>query len=262
MNLQQELSKFGLSSSEAKIYLASLALGPDSVQHIAAKAKLNRVTVYGIIRDLIQKGFLHEDSINNKRKFAAYPPMKLYDVLSREHEKVERKKESLKTLIPALKALNKFNTTKTNIIYYEGEEGLKNWASDVLETKGELLEWTKIENFTKPFSEYLQAYYYPEKFKRQIPTRFIFIDTPEARAYAKHYCDNKKASPMKARFISQELFDTSGFMVIFNDRFSVALPKEMRAVTIVDQLIADTQRKIWEFGWMNAKDEMSNRKML
>lgn len=258
MNLIQDLIKFGLTNTEAKIYLACLALGPDSVQHIAAKAKLNRVTVYGIISDLIQKGFLHEDSVNNKRKFAAYPPMKLYDVLSREHEQLERKKESLNTLIPQLKALNKSATSKTNIIYYEGEEGLKNWASDALETKGELLEWTKIESFSQPFSEYLQSYYYPEKFKRRIPTRFIFIDTPEARAYAKSYCDNKKASPMKARFISQKLFDTSGFMVIFNDRFSVALPKEMRAVTIVDQLIADTQRKIWEFGWLHAKDEIKN----
>jgi predicted transcriptional regulator len=259
MSLHQQLIQFGLNNNEAKVYLACLELGPDTVQHIAAKAKLNRVTVYGIIAELIQKGFVHEDSIQNKRKFAAYPPMKLYDLLSREHYQLERKKETLMTLIPNLKALMKTDAQKTNSIYYEGEEGLRNWASDALEAKGELLEWTKIESFSKPFSEYLKTYYYPQKFKLQIPTRFIFIDTPEARAYAQSYCDNPAASPMKARFISQELFDTSGFMVIFNDRFSVALPKEMRAVTIVDKIIADTQRKIWEFGWLHAKDEVQNK---
>lgn len=258
MDLKKALQEFNLSANQAKVYLACLQLGPESVQQIANKAKLNRVTVYGIIHELIQRGFVHEDTIKNKRKFAAYPPMKLYDIVSREHEQLEHKKESLKTLIPELKALNKIQAAQTNIIYYEGEEGLKNWSSDALETKGELLEWTKIENFTKPFAEYLRSYYYPEKFRLQIPTRFIFIDTPAARAYAQTYIDNPKASPMKARFIDQKLFDMSGFMVIFNDRYSIALPKEMRAVTIVDQLIADTQRKVWEFGWMNASDEMGN----
>ncbi|MFA5995256.1 MAG: helix-turn-helix domain-containing protein [Patescibacteria group bacterium] len=259
MNIKEQLVTFGLTNNEAKVYLACLELGLASIQQIAHQAKLNRITVYGLVEELIKKGFVHTDYEKNKRKFAAYPPMKLYDVLSREHEQVEKKKESLKTLIPELKALNKFNDTKTNIIYYEGEEGLKNWASDALATKGELLEWTKIEEFTRPFSEYLKTYYYPKKFELQIPTRFIFIDTPEARAYVQNYIKNPKASPMKARFISQKLFDTSGFMVIFNNRFSIALPKEMRAVTIVDDIIANTQRKIWEFGWLHANDEIQNK---
>ena len=48
-------------------------------------------------------------------------------------------------------------------------------------------------------------------------------------------------------------------MIIFNDRFSIALPREMRAVTVVDQLVADTQRKIFDFGWLHATGEVQNR---
>ena len=64
---------------------------------------------------------------------------------------------------------------------------------------------------------------------------------------------------MKARFISKDQFNTPGFMVIFNDRFSIALPEEMRAVTVVDPLIADSQRKIFEFGWLHATGEVTNK---
>ena len=260
MTLINELVKFGLSDNEAGVYLACLELGPNSVQKIAQKAKLNRVTVYGIVEILMKKGFLREEKDKTKRLIAAYPPMKLYDVVSRKEEQLKRQIKMLDNLVPELKNVMKSKQEKTNVIYYEGEEGLKNWASDALEAKGELLEWTKIESFSKRFDEYLKSYYYPEKFKRQIPTRFIFLDTPEAHTYfQERYVENPKAPPAKARFISQDLFETPGFMVIYNDHYSIALPKEMRAVTVVDSVIADAQRKIWEFGWLNAKDEMQNK---
>ncbi len=260
MSLIQQLQKFDLTENEAKVYLACLELGPESVQNISQRAKLNRVTVYGLIEGLMKKGFLHEELVKNKRKVAAYSPVKLYDVVTGREERVRRQTQMLNTLVPQLKDLTGKQTTKTNIIYYEGHEGLKNWASDVLGTKGELLEWTKIEEFDKRFEEYLTVFYFPTKCRRQISTRFIFMDTPDAREYIKkRYLSVKNAPPMKARFVPKEKFKMPGFMTIYNDRLSVALPKEMRAITVIDQLMADMQREIFEFCWLNAKDEIKNK---
>ena len=259
MSVQSQLAQFGLRPNEAKVYIAGLKIGPAAVQAIANAAKLNRVTVYGLIDTLIAKGFIEQRTVKNKRVFAAVPPMKLYDLLGKEMQRVEKKRDTLEELVPKLKNLASTVTSATNTIYYEGEEGLKNWASAALETEGELLEWTKIESFSQPFKEYLDTYYFPEKCRRQIPTRFIFLDTPAARNYVQHrYVKDPQAPPMKARFISQEKFDSPGFMVVFNNRFSIAVPKELRAVTVEDALIADAQRKIWEFGWLHATDQVSN----
>jgi len=268
MSLLTKLQQFQLSENEARVYLASLECGPGSVQKIAKTASLNRVTVYGIVESLIAKGFLHEIFDKNKKYIAAYSPTKLYDVLTHRENELKKERNLLDSLVPQLKMRSSGkHSSNTNIIYYEGEEGLKNWASDALETQGELLEWTKIESYSKKFDQYLHDYYYPEKFKRSIPTRFIFLDTPDARTYVTRYTENPKASPMKARFIPEEQFNTPGFMVVYNDRFSVALPNEMRAVTVIDPLIADTQRQIFEFGWIHARDEVAhgiypNSKML
>ncbi len=260
MSLVKELNKFGLSENEANVYLACLEIGSSSVQEIAKKSKMNRVTVYGIIDSLLQKGFLREEKEKTKRRIAAYPPMKLYDVVSRKEEQVKRQVKLLDSLVPELKDVMKGKQEKTNIIYYEGEEGLKNWASDALETSGELLEWTKIESFSKRFDEYLNSYYFPEKAKRQIPTRFIFLDTKEAHEYVqKNYIDKKDAPPMKARFISPKEFETPGFMLVYDNKYSIALPKEMRAITVEDKVVADAQRKIWEFGWLHATGEVQNK---
>ncbi|MBI5135119.1 hypothetical protein HZA86_02705 [Candidatus Uhrbacteria bacterium] len=260
MPLHDQLKSFDLTDHEARVYLACLELGPESVGRIAEKANLNRVTTYAVVDVLTKKGFLHEQHSNNKRRVAAFSPTKLYDIVSRRAEKIKRQTQELDDLVPQLKGLMKQKNNKTNIVYFEGEEGMKNWASDALETKGELLEWTRIESFTEPFEEYLRVYYFPEKFRKQIPSRFIFIDTPKSRRYVQtRYLNDPTSSPMKARFIPQELFDTPGFMIIFNDCFSIALPKEMRGVTVIVPLIADTQRKIFEFGWLHAKDEVQNK---
>lgn len=261
MNLIKELEKFNLSASESKMYIAALELGPAAVQQMAARAKLHRVSAYGVIKSLIEKGFLREELVNKKHKIVAYPPMKLYDIIGQRQEQLRRQERLLETLVPELKRVIKITETgKPNIIYYEGPEGLKNWASDVLDATGEILEWTRIEAFIKPFEDYLQAYYFPEKFKRQISTRFLFVDTPEARQYAQeNYIKNKQASPMKARFVPFEEFPTNSFMVIYGNRFSIAIPSESRAVTVVDPFVADFQRKIFEFGWQHAKDEIQNK---
>lgn len=258
MRLIKELEKFDLTTNEAKLYLACLELGPESVQKISQQAKLNRVTAYGLISGLIKKGFLHEELIKNKRKVAAYSPIKLYDIATSREEQIRRQTQMLESLVPQLKELAGKKIVKTNIIYYEGHEGLKNWASDALETKGELLEWTKIEEFDKRFEEYLTAFYFPTKCQRQIPTRFIFMDTPEAKDYLKKRYLKPGAPPMAARFVPKEKFKMPGFMTIFNDRMSVALPREMRAITVIDQLVADMQREIFEFGWQYATGEIKN----
>ncbi|MDO8626018.1 MAG: helix-turn-helix domain-containing protein [Candidatus Magasanikbacteria bacterium] len=261
MNIFKELEKFNLTLAEAKVYVACLELGPESVQKIAGRAKQKRVSAYGLIKSLIDKGFLHEEFVKNKRCFAAFPPFKLYDIVSKHGEQVKREERALEFLVPELKEISKNpKPVKTNVIYYEGVEGLRNWASAVLDTKTEVLEWTKIEAFAKPFEDYLENFYFPQKFAKQIPTRFIFMDTSEARKYVEmKYIKNPKASPMKARFIDPKEFSSFAFMAIFDNSFSIALPEENRAVTVVDPLIAESQRRIFEFGWLHAKDEIKNK---
>lgn len=261
MKIIKELEEFELSTNEAKIYLASLKLGPSSVQKIAARATMNRVTAYGIAEALIKKGFLYEVLKSKRRQIAPYPPMKLYDVLSRRQEQLRRQEHHLEKLIPLLKSVDAENTTETKVKYYEGNEGMKNWASDSLTSKGEVLEWTtKIELFAERFNDYLDAYYFPMKTKLQIPSRFIFLDTPENRMFIKkRYFDPPDAPPVKVRFLDEKSLDNSGFVVIYNDCLSIAVLDQLRAVSVNDPLIANAQRKIFEFGWLNAKDELQNK---
>ena len=58
MDLTKDLSQLGLTQNQAKVYLACLQLGVDTVWHIAKFANLKRPTVYLILDDLGQKGLV------------------------------------------------------------------------------------------------------------------------------------------------------------------------------------------------------------
>lgn len=258
--IKKALMRFGLTEPEARVYVAALELGSASVQDLAHRIRGNRVTVHGLVQSLIRKGFVYEERTGKTRRLVPASPNKLIDLLTVEEQKMKRKREEADWLIPSLKAHTNLSTPETKITYYEGLEGMKSFVSQVFECEGEMLEWTKIENFSSVFSDYLENVYFPQKRALQIPTRFILIDTPEAHAYIeKNYVHQKDAPPMKARFIDQKQFDMPGYIVIWNDKYSINVPAELKAVVIQDALIADTQRQIFEYAWIHATGETQNK---
>ncbi|HEX9113717.1 MAG TPA: helix-turn-helix domain-containing protein, partial [Nitrospirota bacterium] len=52
------LRSLGFTDSESKIYLISLEMGPSSVQDIAKKADVSRVTTYAVIESLAKHGLM------------------------------------------------------------------------------------------------------------------------------------------------------------------------------------------------------------
>ena len=85
--LEKELQQLGLSDKEAKTYLASLELGPVSVQEIAKKSGLKRPTVYFAIEQLIKMGLMSSFEKGKKRYFSAESPERLVSLITAQKRK-------------------------------------------------------------------------------------------------------------------------------------------------------------------------------
>ena len=81
MITSSQLRELGLSENEAKVYLAMLELGPATVLEIAAKALMNRPTVYVQIESLKQRGLVSTQSKGKKQIFIAESPSHLESML-------------------------------------------------------------------------------------------------------------------------------------------------------------------------------------
>ena len=112
-----QLEEFGLNTKEAKIYLASLQLGPSTVQDIAKQAGVHRVSTHDILQSLIDKNLIEQTSRGKKRILEAVDPDKIYQSL---HDK----EISFIKLLPELRAVQNKKGKKPKVLYYEGRENV------------------------------------------------------------------------------------------------------------------------------------------
>ena len=79
--LEKDIEKLGLSEKEAKVYLASLELGPSPVQVISQKSKVNRATTYVVIDSLMAMGLMSTYDEGKKTFFTSESPESWWDDL-------------------------------------------------------------------------------------------------------------------------------------------------------------------------------------
>lgn len=118
------LIDLGLTEIEAKIYLACLELGTDTVLNIAKKAQVKRPTCYVSLDNLFENGLVTKIEKKSTTLYSAEGPKVL---LNKYKEKIA----NFTDLLPYFEA--KFNKgPKPKIRYYEGEEELWNVYTKIL----------------------------------------------------------------------------------------------------------------------------------
>jgi len=178
--IEKTLEQIGLSKSEAKIYLASLSLGPGTVINIGQKSGLTRQMVYTLLPALAEKGLIKEITINKKTLYQALPPERLKD----EVEVISKKIDSL---IPLLKSKQAENSAVPTITVYENPLAMREWYKNYMNEARkdeELLVWSqgKLQNWYSMDTDFYDRYLnFSEKVG--IKTYVLLPDTFESLKY-------------------------------------------------------------------------------
>jgi sugar-specific transcriptional regulator TrmB len=128
--MEEELQKLGLTEHEAKVYLATLSLGPSSAVQLANSTNIKRPTVYLAVKNLIKQGLMHQ-TLDKKSLFVAEKPQKLEKLNKRLRRQVIDAEILLESILPGLIKLPKQYNQEPKIDFYSGIEGLKNIALEI-----------------------------------------------------------------------------------------------------------------------------------
>ena len=178
--LNQTLKDIGLDENEARVYLASLSLGPTTVLKIAKGSGVKRTTIYNVIDSLKEKGLMKVELNGLKQTYSAENPEKLELML-------ERRKNEFQNKLPEFMALYKLKGGESTIKYYTGLKAMQNIYLDTLKeikTHEEYLVITNQEkwfNLDKDFSQR----YTDERAKLNIKTRLLFQDSQISQEHKK-----------------------------------------------------------------------------
>jgi sugar-specific transcriptional regulator TrmB len=103
--LISHVEELGLSNKEARVYLASLGLGPASVQKIADEAGIKRVTTYVILESLVGLGLVSQTVKGKKTYFVAEDPVNLERLIERRRQELKEQKQNFDHILPELQNL-------------------------------------------------------------------------------------------------------------------------------------------------------------
>lgn len=134
MSLESLLKNLGLSSKEIAVYNTLLSSGAISVRQIAQNTKINRGTVYDILKSLMKQGLVSYYHEATKQKFIAEDPQKLIDVLENRQEHLYGLHQELDALLPELRSCFLKERTKPVTRFYEHDAGIRTILQDVLDT--------------------------------------------------------------------------------------------------------------------------------
>lgn len=245
--LEKKIIESGLNEKEARVYLASLSLGQSSVQDIAKESKVNRATTYVAIERLTDFGLMSSFYQGKKQFFIAADPEKLIEVLDKEKEKIDVKKEELKKIIPELQSMNNKVKDKPVVKYYEGKEGIKTMVDEVIQSnEREMRLAYSVDSVEEFFSEEERVKMRSSRVDKDIKIRAIYT-------YEKGILKNVPKS--KGRKVPFDKFPITFDFAIFDNKVRItSLKNRIVGIIIDDEEIANGMKALFDLAWKESEN--------
>lgn len=244
----EKLQNLGLTSKEARIYMASMKLGAGyPVSIIAKKAGINRTTAYDILENLCHKGIIMRYTRKGSLMFEAMPPHKIVSYLKEQAVQYMKLANEAKTLLPELNTQYHVSG-RPKVYFYEGDEGLIRVYEETLESQGEILAYASDQANQEAIPWYFPQYY-KRRAAKKIPIRALFPDTPKDRL--RHKLDKEELR--QSRLLPKDKLDFTPEVNFFNNKMMIADWKEKLGIIIESEEIVKVFKQTFELAWEAAE---------
>ncbi|MDP3985626.1 MAG: helix-turn-helix domain-containing protein [bacterium] len=232
------LRSLGFTDSEAKIYLTSLASGPASVQDLAKKARVSRVTTYAVIETLTGRGLMSSIEKGKKKMFVAESPERLVSFVHNQVKTMETTLREIESSLQDLKLLQRGE--KPVVRLYEGPEALKVIRDDMLENRPDSIEeFGNLDEVRRVYN--YQTLRIDELNKLNIPRRLIFLAKEQKL---------RASSPEEEIIGLPHTFDFPGDVSVYGNKIALSTFRGKQiSVLIESEDLAKTMRAMFDFVW-------------
>lgn len=247
VNLITDLQSTGLTEKEAKIYLAMLELGEDTVQNISARAKVNRPTTYLIIDNLIKKGLCSLSKISGTAKYTAENPVNLLQFINSEKENLNKKEVLAKNLIKNLGLLPKPNKNNESFIkYFSGKRGMVAMRNDMFKDEGVSVRMLySLDNYQKTFNAAERDEMHAMRIGKKIFAKIL---------YTSNKLNIKNNKSLQAKKIDKK-YVVGADIAIYGSKIRLASFDGLNGVVINNKKIADSLSALFDMAWISSKDK-------
>ncbi|MEN9390645.1 MAG: hypothetical protein RLZZ283_745 [Candidatus Parcubacteria bacterium] len=126
--LEEELKSLGLTDKESLVYRAVLEVGKATPARLGSITGINRTTVYAIGKELLQKGFIQEDSLKGVTYYYPTPPKELVKITRKERQALIEKELAIEELAKTIQEMPQSKKYAVpRIKFIEGEQKVEEY---------------------------------------------------------------------------------------------------------------------------------------
>lgn len=248
------IEDLGLSQKEARVYLASLILGPATVQKIADQSGIKRVTTYVILESLNNLGLVSQSIKGKKTYFVAEEPTQLRRLLEKKEDSIKEQKSHFETILPDLNKLKELSVESPNVRFYDTPEGIRSIMADFLVTHRReginiIYGMSNLDQLHSFFPEFAKSGGNPDRIRAQVASKFIYT-TAEGPIMK----STDKSMNRESRFVSMEEYPLNGDLSILGNHIVMLALTGSKpiGVTIESEQLAKTMLSLFNLAWETA----------
>jgi len=241
IDIKKSLQIYGLEEKEIKVYLAVLRLGNATVKEIAEVSKVKRTTVYLVAEKLTRKGIFGQFKAKYGTHYVASSPRSLIN-------RLDNIKSEVNAIIPQLEAIENKGMDEPSVRYYKGKEGYLQILDDSLNSHSDEILYLGSETLLSNIlsEDYITKKYIPERIKKSISFREIIMRDQFSIKLER----NAFKELRQIKFLPDNAVFRANTLIFRNKVAYLSSKKELTAVLIESQDIADAERQKFELLWI------------
>ncbi len=246
----KELEEIGLSEREARVYVASLELGPTTAQKISAKAQIARPTTYLIIESLRERGLMSTFREGKKNYFLAGKPSQLEYLIATQREELERRSTAMSRIVGYVEKMNKGDDEKIDLFINEGPQSILEIQNFVLEGEPdeeiiELTDQARVRKYLPP----------PTKCRKRTKIR----TTKKHRCLIANMENENEGIDWNSRAVTKGSNMGADLYVHGDDVAFLILGQKIQTIRIRNADVAKTLKMLFSHAWDAAKKGKKGR---
>lgn len=238
--LERTLIELGLHETEARFYLAALALGEAPIREIAAKAGISRTNAYDVLARLESQGLASTDGDGARNmRVIPVPPERLAEIF-------DNRRRRLESILPDLRSLHVGGTGRPRVRYHEGLAGIQSVLDETLVCRDKkLLGILSMRDlYVVPGRAWMDAHV-----RRRIAAG-VFLRVVRAQAGDVHAHWQDSPEELRELRFAPPGFDTTMTTYVYDETVSlISSGREHFAMTIESAEFAALQRQLFEALW-------------
>lgn len=253
LEIRKVFETLGLTTKEILVFSTLLSGGSMLAAGIAKATRINRTTVYGLLKELEDKALVTSTTKGSVTRFQSIAPELLPGYIERRMQQLTDSKKVVEDALPQIKLIRSRAAQIPKVQLFEGRDGVEQAYEDMLTNTPDkkILALTGLEGVVNNLDPKFVDYFIKSRMRLGISADYIVPDTAIAREATLDDARKMRA----AKFIPGR-YDFNTEICMYGNRVGIYSYAQENPVALIieDDTISRAMRQIFAFIDSQASD--------